>query len=157
MHGAGTEIRNLEGTTHDYSGLLKRSKAGSWIRMLAKEHPEMDRHDIGQCACYTAGTCRLTKGTLFGAHVKLYAGSGVYIIPLCAAHNGKRSTGLKMLATREFPAVKLDGGDGDKELVAARALTHLAAARSDMEELLGEGVLLEEITQLERRLAELVV
>lgn len=119
--GAGTAIRNLEGTSRMGKETLKRHRVSSWIQLLAKNAPALDKHDITHCAAYDRGVCKMTKAqTLFGCHCKLDRAPGTYIIPMCAAHNGKRAAGQRLLATRAFPALQLSLDDGDREAVVQR-------------------------------------
>lgn len=145
---AGTAIRNLEATARD------RGKT-SWIRHLEQHAPALKRHDATHCAAYKEGFCQLVQGTLCGAHVKLADDAAVRIIPLCHRHNIKRSTGLRLLATRAFPALLRE--TQDKGVVAERIRTHASALLADASELhIDVDPLKEAIEDLEKRLMEMM-
>ncbi len=156
---AGSTIRNLERSTRDFRSVKKRYGVTTWIQLLKLHAPTLNSKDLTQCAAYTAGDCRAAHGTLSGCHCKLGAGSATFIVPLCTAHNNKRTSGVRLVATRSFPAFRLDADDADRDLLAARLRTHVDAVVADATELLGDppDELVEVMELLEKRLVSLLL
>src|SRR3954467_5813044 len=134
----GTRIRNVEKSGREDDGVKKEQGVSSWIQLLAKHAPELDRAKVEECAMYTLGVCKLPKGneTLYGAHVKLEEDPHVYIIPLCTSHNNSlRAANLQMKATRAFPAFQLPDEALDRKLALERAESHCTALKADLKQL----------------------